>query len=671
MPEEGAKVFLDISVPGGYSFKLNLFQGVERLSNLFEYTVLMTAQSRDVNFDTLMRQSATVSLTVGSEKRTFNGIIGHFEQQATPFAPLNMWNVYRAVLYPKVWLLTFSGQCQIFQNKSALTIIQQILDDNGIPYTNRVSSAGRQAREFCVQYNETYFNFISRLMEEEGIFYYFEQNEEGHKIVLADFSETSPPCPNAISVSFHDSAIHEPFMMTVSSCFIHQHIVPSTNTLISYNYLSPQNRLKGTASGPTDAEGGDITNYREVFTEQTIGDTLTQVKLQSEDAHQKRVEGVSLVPFFLPGYSFTLKDHPRSDANITYVLYEVRHEARIVEGGGNPLYKNQYQAFPSTEPFKAPQVTPPPRIYGTQTAKVTGKQGEEIYTEEYGRIKVKFHWDSSEQEDESTSCWIRVATLWSGQKWGTLFTPRVGQEVVVSFLDGNPDKPLVIGTVYNGENKPPYLPDEPTKSTILSQTSKSEGEGTSGYNELRFEDKKKSEEIYMHAQKDFNVDIQNDHKITIVGGSRTIELQAQAEEGEGEEQEQGGGEQGGEQGGEGEEQQGEQQGEQGGGKKCNDSLKLNNGDKTLQIVKGNYSIELDEGNITIKCQEGNVEFNITGDVTYTCTGSFDVTANEINLTATADMTVSAGGELSCTGGGTVEIEGASVEVMGAIITLNG
>src|SRR3990167_6261783 len=407
MPEEGAKVFLDISVPGGYSFKLNDFQGVERLSSLFEYTVIMTAQSRDVDFDTLMRQSATVSLTVGSEKRTFNGIIGHFEQQATPFVPLNMRNVYRAVLYPKVWLLTFSGQCQIFQNKSALTIIQQILDDNGIPYTNRVSSAGRQAREFCVQYNETYFNFISRLMEEEGIFYYFEQNEEGHKIVLADFSETSPPCPNAISVSFHDSAIHEPFMMTVSSCFIHQHIVPSTNTLISYNYLSPQNRLKGTASGPTDAEGGDITNYREVFTEQTIGDTLTQVKLQSEDAHQKRVEGVSLVPFFLPGYSFT---------------------------------------------FKAPQVTPPPRIYGTQTAKVTGKQGEEIYTEEYGRIKVKFHWDSSEQEDESTSCWIRVATLWSGQKWGTLFTPRVGQEVVVSFLDGNPDKPLVIGTVYNGEN---------------------------------------------------------------------------------------------------------------------------------------------------------------------------------------------------------------------------
>lgn len=406
--------------------------------------------------------------------------------------------------------------------------------------------------------------------------------------------------------------------------------------------------------------GGDITSYREVFTEQNIGNTLTKVKLQSEDEPQKRVRGVSLVPFFLAGYSFALKDHPRSDANINYVLYEVRHEARIIEGQKNLLYKNHYQAFPSTEPFNAPQITPRPRIYGTQTAKVTGKEGEEIYTEEYGRIKVKFHWDPSEQEDDTTSCWIRVATLWSGQKWGTLFTPRVGQEVVVSFIDGNPDKPLVIGTVYNGENKPPYLSSEPTKSTILSQTSKSEGEATVGYNELRFEDKKDSEEIYMHAQKDFNIDIQNDHKITIVGGSRTIELQAQSEEGE-----EGGGE----------------------GQKCNDSLTLASGDKTLKITKGDYSITLSEGGINITCEQGNVKFDVTGDVTYNCTGQFSVEAETITLNASGDIsaeaggaaTISAGGDasvegggaVSIEGGGTVDIEGASVEVTGAAILLNG
>lgn len=256
MADEGAKVFLDISVPGGYSFELNNFKGIERLSSLFEYTVIMTAQSRDVDFNALMSQSATVSLTVGSEKRTFDGIIGRFEQLDTPFSDLNRWNVYKAVLYPKVWLLNFSGQCRIFQNTSAIDIIKQILDDNKIPYSNQVTSAGAQQREFCVQYNETNFNFISRLMEEEGIFYYFEQNEEGHKLVLAESSETSPTCPNASSVNFHDSAPHEPFMKTVSSCFIHQRIVPASNTLVSYNYLSPQTSLKGTASGPTDAGGG-------------------------------------------------------------------------------------------------------------------------------------------------------------------------------------------------------------------------------------------------------------------------------------------------------------------------------------------------------------------------------------------------------------------------------
>lgn len=686
MADPAENIFLNVSAPGGYSFELNFFQGVERLSSLFEYTLIMTAQSNDIDFNTLMGQSVTVTLTVGSEQRTFNGIIGCFEQQATPFEPLNLWNVYRAVLYPQVWLLTFSSHCQIFQNMSTVDIILQILKNNSISsYSIQVESAGMTQREFCVQYNETDFAFISRLMEEVGIFYYFQQSEGGHTFVLSDSSRTSSACPNAATVSFQDSAPYEPFMMSVSSCFITQKIVPKSDSLISYNYLTPQTPLKGSAPGPTNAGGGDLTSYREVFGEQTLGDTLTTVKLQSEDAPQKRVEGVSFVPFFLAGYSFTLENHPRVDANTNYVLYEVIHEARIVEGQGSPIYKNQYKAFPSTQVFSPPQITPRPSIYGTQTAVVTGQQGTDIYTEQYGRIKVKFHWDSSPQEDDTTSCWIRVATLWAGQNWGTLFTPRVGQEVVVSFIDGDPDNPLVIGTVYNGQNTPPYLPDDFTKSTIKSQTSPSQGETTPGYNEFRFEDKQYSEEIYIHAQKDFNIDIQNNQNITLVGGSRTIVLQAQAEENE--------------------ESQGENQG--------NDSLTLNNGNKSLEIIKGNYSIQLNEGNITVTCSQGDVSFNITGNVTYTCTGSFNVSADgginlksgaEIALTSTSDTTVNAGeavsissggamslksgaeasltsasdtsvdagGAVSISGGGTVGIKAtASVDVTGMTILLNG
>lgn len=665
MASQAENIFLNVSIPGEYAFEINSFQGVERLSSLFEYTLIMTAQSNSIDFNTLIGQSATVSLSVGSEQRTYNGIIGCFEQQATPFTPLNLWNVYRAVLYPQVWLLTFSSHCQIFQNMSTVDIILQILANNSISsYSNQVESAGMTQREFCVQYNETDFAFISRLMEEVGIFYYFQQSEGGHTFVFADSSQTTPSCNNAATVSFQESAPEEPFMMSVSSCFITQKIVPKSNSLISYNYLTPQTPLKGSAIGPVDAGGGNLTSYREIFGEQTLGDTLTSVKLQSEDASQKRVEGISFVPFFLAGYSFTLENHPRVDANIKYVLYEVIHEARIVEGQGKPIYKNQYKAFPSTEVFNPPQITPRPSIYGTQTAVVTGQEGEDIYTEQYGRIKVKFHWDSSPQVDDTTSCWIRVATLWAGQNWGTLFTPRVGQEVVVSFIDGDPDNPLVIGTVYNGQNTPPYLPDDTTISTIKSQTSPSEGEATPGYNEFRFQDKQYSEEVYIHAQKDFNIDVQNNQNITLVGGSRTIVLQAQAEVNE-----------------ESEAGEGEIQG--------NDSLTLNNGNKSLEIIKGNYSIQLNEGSILVTCLQGDVAFKVTGDVSfdvtgnvnYTCTGTFGVSADgginlksgaETTVSSASDTTLDAGAEIGISAGGSVNIKAtASVDVTGVTILLNG
>lgn len=653
MPVQEAKIFLDVKTSDGTPFKINTFRGVERLSDLFEYTVLMTARSRDVNFNGLMGQTATVSLHVGSLTRTYNGIIGRFEQEDTPFQPLDAWTTYRATLYPKLWLLNFSGQCRVFQNKSAIDIIMTILGEHQITVSNQVTSCGTQIRIYCVQYNETDLSFISRLMEEEGIFYFFQQNQGGHSLVLGDSGEAHLPCPQAPSVSFHDAAIHDQFMIKVSSCFPIQRIVPARNTLKSYDYLRPQTPLKATAAGDAHAGGGEITTYDEIYTEQARGDGLVKVQIQSEDLPQKMAEGQSTVPFFLAGHKFNLEKHPRKDANQSYVIYEVIHEAKIVpEGPENHIYKNCYKAFPVAIPFKPAQKTPKPRIYGTQTAKVTGKPGEEIHTEEYGRIKVKFHWDPSETQDDTTSCWVRVATLWAGQQWGTLFTPRVGQEVVVSFIDGDPDNPLVVGSVYNGENKPPYLPNEPTKSTLKSQTSQKGEDPIPGYNEFRFEDKKRSEEIYIHAQKDFKIDIQNDHDIKIMGGNRSIVLEAQAEQGE------------------------ERQGTQ-----SNDSLKLINGDKSLEIVKGNYSIKLGDGNITITCAKGNVDFNIDGNISFNCTGNFNVNAAEaitldagesFSANAAGSATMEAAGSATVKAGGsaTVEAGGSATVEAGATLSLS-
>jgi len=618
-----AKVFLDVKMPGSTSFLIAHFQGTERLSSLFEYNLMLFAESREVDFSTLMGQSATVSVSVGSEKRTYNGIIGRFEQEGTPFQPLTASTTYRAILYPKLWLLTMSGQCRIFQNKSTIDIIKSVLDETQIIYSNQVTACGQDLLDFCVQYDETDFNFISRLMEREGIFYFFQQDQETHKLVLADSPSAHVPCPNAATASFQDSALEDQMMLKVGSCFITQRLVLQNDTLKSYNYLTPQTALKSLATGNSDAGGGSITRYRQIFDQQSRGDALAKIQLQSEELPQKMVEGVSTVPFFLAGYKFTLQKHPRDDANKDYVLYETIHEAYLEpEGQTEHIYKNSYRAFSATIPFKAPQLTPKPHIYGTQTAKVTGKEGEEIYTEEYGRIKVKFHWDPSDKEDDSTSCWIRVATLWAGKAWGSLFTPRIGQEVVVSFIDGNPDYPLVVGSVYNGDHKPPYLPDEPTKSTIKSQTSKAEGEGAVGYNEFRFEDKKDSEEIYIHAQKDFNIKIENDQSITLVGGSRTVALQAQ-----------GGGE-----------------GGEGGGGQGNDSLTLTNGNKSLTIDQGNYTVTLSNGNISITCLQGNVVFDVTGNMTVQCSGDFSVNAG-------GSATITAGGDISCTGGGEATFTG--------------
>ncbi len=620
MASKKAKIFLTVKAPGSTPFTLNSFRGIERLSSLFEYSLLMTAKSKEVSFDTMIGGNATVSIGAGTATRTFNGIIGQFEQVDTPFKPLDMWTTYRAILYPKLWLLTFSGQCRIFQNKSVIEIIKKVLEESKIPFTDHVRKSGTKAREYCVQYNESNFNFICRLMEEEGIFYFFQQDKEGHKLILADSLSSHPACPNAASASFHDSAPDDQFMMKVSSCFISQRIVTGSDTLKSYNYLTPHTALKANATGDRRAGGGNLTSYHQIYEKQSHGDELVKVRLQSEEFPQKRVEGVSTVPFFLSGYKFKLEAHPRRDANIQYILYEVIHEAQIgSDDHEEPLYKNTYTAFPATIQFRPPQITPKPRIYSTQTAKVTGKKNEEIYTEEYGRIKVKFHWDPSTKNDETTSCWIRVATLWAGKKWGSVFTPRIGHEVVVSFIDGDPDKPLVVGSVYNGDNKPPYLPSSPTKSTIRSLSTK-KGEG---FNEFRFEDKKYSEEIYIHAQKDFKMDIQNNHDITIVGGNRNILLKAASEKHE-----------------------------RRTGTRSHDILKLNDGNKKLQIIKGNYLITLMDGNIKVKCLKGDVDFDVIGNISFKCTGKFSVDALEAismktltSFTAEAllDSTVKAGG----------------------------
>ncbi|MEB3702837.1 Type VI secretion system Vgr family protein [Candidatus Bealeia paramacronuclearis] len=644
------------------------------------------------------------------------------EQISTPPNGYKVVTQYKAKLYPKFWLLTFSSNCKIYQNQTALDIIKSILTAKNIKVSDKTQSRGKSQIEFCVQYNESDFNFICRLLEKEGIFYFFEQSQEGETLVLGDSADAHMSCPNVKEAKIAFGDVTQPFLMSVVECRLVQKVVPTSHKIIDYSYQTPSTALNANQSGPDNAYGGEMYHYPGGFQQQTDGDSLVKLRLEAEEMPRESVEGTSTIPFFMAGYSFSLSSHPRTSLNAKYILYEVRHEARLTEEtdengsviGTKIVYLNRYKGIPATKPIRPPMITPKPRIFGTQTAKVTGKEGEEIFTEDLGRIKVKFHWDTSEAKDDTTSCWIRVAYPWAGQQWGFISTPRVGQEVVVAFIDGNPDFPIVVGSVYNGENKPPYLPDQTTQSGIKSNSSK----GGKGSNEFRFDDKKGSEEVYFHAQKDYKKVVEHNETVEIVGGTRDVTLKAQASS------------EGGEGGGEG-------------GGSYNDKLTLNNGDKTVKIVKGNYEITLDSGNMTITMSAGDMTIKASGNITVdagqtitlkagdsinmTATNSISGTANaidmkaetnisnnagtnfsvdagaaiegqagaNINLTAggaieataggdvsaTAggaaeitgggDVTVTAGGACEVTGGGTLALTGATVEIDGAAVLING
>jgi type VI secretion system secreted protein VgrG len=332
-----------------------------------------------------------------------------------------------------------------------------------------------------------------------------------------------------------------------------------------------------------------------------VGEKKANLRLAAHELPAKLLKGEGHCRAFCAGYTFTLTEHDRADMNDTYVLQWVSLSAT------QSHYANAFVAFPATVPFRPPRLTPKPRLTGAQTAVVVGKSGEEIWTDQYGRVKVQFHWDQAGHNDENSSCWVRVAQAWAGQGWGTLFIPRVGQEVVVSFLDGDPDCPLVTGTVYNAQQTVPYtLPDEQTKSTLKTNSSK----GGGGFNELRFEDKKDAEEIFVHAQKDFNVTVQHDattevhnDATTTIKQNRTVTIQ-----------------------------------------EANDKLVVAKGDRIVQVNTGNETHEV----------KGTRSVTVTGDETHTNQANFtqEVTGNctwkisgNLTLDVQGNVTITSGGSL--------------------------
>jgi type VI secretion system secreted protein VgrG len=512
---------------------LTEFSGLERVSSLFSFELNIFSENHTITFAAIIGQGATVSLRLADGSlRYFNGIITRFSQQSSggESAGIHDLAAYTATMSPWFWLLTRTSDSRIFQKLNVPDIVQQIFSEKGFQDFQLRLSGSYDPRDYCVQYRETDYNFIARLLEEEGIFYFFEHEEGKHTLVLADSPQENKPCPvqDSVRCQISGGSGIAPDEDVVGNFEKTQEIRIGKFSTKDYNFETPQTNLlvEVDSKFPLGPGEREIYDYPGEFYKRARGDAIANLRIQAEEAKITTINGSSNCRTFASGCKFTLTDHLRGDLNADYVLLSVSHVASQGVGGSEDIggeggtYANSFTCMPHEVPFKPSLNTPKPLIAGTQTAIVVGPAGEEIYTDKHGRVKVQFHWDREGKNDENSSCWIRVSQLWAGAGWGAMWIPRIGHEVIVEFVEGDPDRPIITGRVYHGNNTPPYpLPAEKTKSTIKSDSSK----GGGGYNELRFEDKKGSEEIYIHGQKDETIVIENDKNQT-VGHDETLSV---------------------------------------------------------------------------------------------------------------------------------------------------
>lgn len=528
MPYTQDGKLISIDTPLGKDVLLLMeLSGEEAISSIFSFELSMISENHSISFDAIIGRNVTVTIKLADgSSRHFNGIISTFTQGrgAGEGGGDTRFTYYRATMVPWFWMLTRTADSRSFQNLSVTEIVEKVFKEQGFS-DYRIDLQGTyDKREFCVQYRESDYNFVSRLLEEEGIFYYFEHQESKHMMVLADSSSSHKHCPGQKTASCELSAAGVSEQDAITSLEMTRQVRAAKWVLNDFNFKLPNNNLKmEVQSTATPTLGNrEIYDYPGNFDNKSAGDRLVKIRIEEEEAQLTRIFGLGRCRSFTSGYRFTLKDHYRVDLNDKdYVLVAVTHQA--TEGYGidsGSAYSNRFECLPFSVKYRPHRLTPKPVVQGTQTAIVVGPAGEEIYTDEHGRVKVQFHWDREGKRDDKSSCWIRVSQAWAGNGWGGLHIPRVGHEVIVSFIEGDPDRPIVTGHVYHGLNRPPYpLPDQKTMSTLKSNSTK----GGDGFNEIRFEDKKGREEIYLHGQKDWNTEILNDKNQTI-GHDETLQV---------------------------------------------------------------------------------------------------------------------------------------------------
>ncbi len=488
-------------------------EGEDRISSLFAYELELASTDPDLRPVDLLGSPATVWINGSDHGRNgINGIISRFGIVGRENHGLY---IYRARLVPSLWLLTRTSDCRIFQDQNVRQIVDAVLAGYGIQEREWKLRGEHDVRNYCVQYGETAYDFICRLLEEEGIAFYFRHSAQTNTVVFSDNSDGFATGDAQVPIVANQDPSNGIWQWEKTYRFR-----TGQWALSDFNFETPSTSLATRQKTINPVLGKRTLEkfaYPGRYAAKGPGDALTKLRIEYEEAAYQEIAGQGDRPDFAAGTCFGLTNCDKADAGQQFLITAIRHTAQdwsLLAQDASPSYANSFRCVPGAIPYRPELKTLRPRIHGTQTAIVTGPGGSEICTDQYGRIKVQFHWDRYGKNNDQSSCWIRVAQNWAGRGWGGWYVPRMGQEVVVTFLEGDPDRPLVVGSVYNAEQTVPFaLPANATQSGMRTRSSL--GGSAANCNELRFEDKKGAEQVYFHAERnlDSSVEVDETHSV--------------------------------------------------------------------------------------------------------------------------------------------------------------
>ncbi|MBB2888876.1 MULTISPECIES: type VI secretion system Vgr family protein [Pseudomonas] len=590
--------------------------GDEELGRLFSYELQLHSLDNAIDLNQLLGKPMCLSLQLdGGGERHFHGIVARCSQNVDQ----GQFASYQATLRPWLWLLTRTSDCRIFQNLTIPQIIKQVFRDLGFSDFEDALSRPYREWEYCVQYRETSFDFVSRLMEQEGIYYFFRHEQGRHVLVLADAYGAHANVPGYASVPYYPKNEQQRERDHIYDWHLAQQVQPGSLELNDYDFQRPSARIDVRSAMPRPHTAGDypLYDYPGTYVQSADGEHYARTRIEALQTLHEQVELAGNARGLGSGHLFSLTGFSRQDQNREYLIVGTRYyisQESGETGGGAPSaqFESSLTCIDAQQSYRPLPNTHRPIVKGPQTALVVGPKGEEIWTDQFGRVKVHFYWDRHDQSNENSSCWIRVSQSWAGKNWGSMQIPRIGQEVIVSFLEGDPDRPIITGRVYNAEQTVPYdLPENATQSGMKSRSSK--GGSPANFNEIRMEDKKGAEQLYIHAERnqDIVVEVDESHSVghdrnKSIGHNETVTI-------------------------------------------GNNRLRivkqediLSVGQRKTDSISQSYVIEVGE-NLRLVCGESILELNASGQI--------NLTGVQISFYASGDAEINTGGVLHLNNGG--------------------